>query len=113
MSSVQIVKLTSGEDLIGKVQEAEIEGKAFVIIEDPALIMMMPKPGSETEFGVGLAPYAPFAKEQKVPIFPTHIVSLYEPETDLLNAYNDKFGSGLIRPDFINKKVLNETIKKR
>ena len=56
MSSVQIVKLTSGEDLIGKVQEAEIEGKAFVIIEDPALIMMMPKPGSETEFGVGLAP---------------------------------------------------------
>ena len=76
MSSVQIVKLTSGEDLIGKVQEAEIEGKSFVIIEDPALIMMMPKPGSETEFGVGLAPYAPFAKEQKVPIFPTHIIGI-------------------------------------
>ena len=113
MSNIQIIKLTSGEDLIGEVGDTEVDGKAFLTIDKPALIMMMPKPGSDTEFGVGLAPYAPFAKEQKVPIFPTHIVSLYEPETDLLNAYNAKFGSGLIRPDFINKKVLNETIKKR
>ena len=112
MSNIQVVKLTTGEDIIGDVKESEIDGRGFLVIDKPAIIMMMPKPGSETEFGVGLAPYAPFAKEQKVPIFPTHIVSLYEPETDLLNAYNAKFGSGLIRPDFINKKVLNETIKK-
>ena len=111
MSSVQIVKLTSGEDLIGKVQEAEIEGKAFVIIEDPALIMMMPKPGSETEFGVGLAPYAPFSKDHKVPIFPNHVVSIYDPGPEMLKAYNDKYGSKIVKPDFINKKVLNEAKK--
>jgi len=29
----------------------------------------------------------------------------------MLNSYNSKFGSGIVQPDFINKKVLNETIK--
>ena len=116
MSEIQIVKLATGEDLIGEVSEVELPPhtggdqttQPFLMIEKPALIMMMPKPGSETEFGVGLAPYAPFAKEHKVPIFPQHVVSCYQPETDLLNAYNSKFGAGLIQPDFINKKVLNE-----
>ena len=54
--------------------------------------MMMPKPGSETEFGVGLAPYAPFAKDAKVPVFPAHVVSLYDPSKEMLNSYNKQFG---------------------
>lgn len=114
MANVQIIKLTSGEDIIGVVSDTEIEGKAFLLVETPAVILMMPKPGSEDEFGVGLAPYAPFAKEHKVPIFPNHIISVYDPDKNLLNAYNSKFGSGLIQVggqgiDLINKKVLNET----
>jgi hypothetical protein len=73
--------------------------------------MIMPKPGSETDYTVGLAPYAPFAKDHKVPIFPAHVVSVYDPGKEMLNTYNTKFGSGIVTPDFINKKVLNETIK--
>ena len=73
--------------------------------------MMMPKPGSDTEFGVGLAPYAPFAEGHRVPFFPAHIVSIYDPSKEMLNSYNSKYGSGIVQPDFINKKVLNETIK--
>ena len=111
MSNIQVVKLTTGEDIIGDVTESEIDGRGFLVINKPAIIMMMPKPGSETEFGVGLAPYAPFSKEHKVPIFPQHVVSIYDPGNDILNAYNEKYGSGIVTPDFINKKVLNETIK--
>ena len=111
MSNIQIVKLTTGEDIIGDVSEQQVEGKGFIQVVKPAIIMMMPNPGSDTEFSVGLAPYAPFAKDHKVPVFPTHIVSIYDPGKDMLNAYNKKFGSGIIQPDFINKKVLNETIK--
>ena len=77
MSNIQIVKLTTGEDLIGDVTESEIDGRGFLVIDKPAIIMMMPKPGSDTDFGVGLAPYAPFSKDHKVPIFPTHVVSIY------------------------------------
>ena len=108
MSNIQIIKLTTGEDLIGGVSDTEIDGKVFLVIDKPALIMMMPKPGNENEFGVGLAPYAPFAKDAKVPVFPAHVVSLYDPSKEMLNSYNKQFGSGLIQPDFINKKVLNE-----
>tara|TARA_Y100000004_G_scaffold196370_1_gene266135 strand:- start:1977 stop:2333 length:357 start_codon:yes stop_codon:yes gene_type:complete len=109
MSNIRIIKLTSGEDIIGDVTEEEVEGNVMIVISKPAVIMMMPKPdGNEDEFGVGLAPYAPFAKGYKVPLFANHVVSLYEPEVQLLNAYNARFGSGLVQPDFINKKVLKE-----
>lgn len=108
MSNVQIVKLTTGEELIADVSEADIEDKQFLILTKPAIIFMQPKGDSETEFGVGLAPYAPFAKEHKVPIFPTHVVSLYEPEVQMKNEYNKRYGSGIIQPELINKKVLNE-----
>ena len=108
MSNIRIIRLTSGEDIIGDVKEEEIEGNVLITIEKPAVIMMMPKPDNADEFGVGLAPYSPFAKGNKVPIFAYHVISLYEPEPQLLNAYNQRFGSGLIQPDFINKKVLKE-----
>ena len=103
MSNVQIIKLTTGEELIADVSEADIEDKQFLIAYKPAIIFMQPKGDSETEFGVGLAPYAPFAKEHKVPIFPTHVVSLYEPEVQLKNEYNKRYGSGIIQPELINK----------
>ena len=113
MSNIQIVKLTTGEDIMGDVESQEVEGKeGFLLINKPAIIMMMPKPGSDTDFGVGLAPYAPFSKDHKVPVFPQHVVSVYDPGTEILNAYNEKYGSGIVTPDFINKKVLNETVKK-
>ena len=111
-TNIQIVKLTTGEDLIGDLEELEMESRQFLLINKPAIIMIMPQPGSETDFTVGLAPYAPFAKDHKVPIFPAHVVSVYDPGTEMLNSYNKKFGSGIVQPDFINKKVLNETIKK-
>ena len=112
-TNIQIVKLTTGEDLIGDLEELEIESRAFLKINKPALIMIMPKPGSETDFTIGLAPYAPFAKDHTVPIFPNHVVSIYDPGPEMLKTYNDRFGekSRIVQPDFINKKVLNETIK--
>ena len=111
MSNIQIVKLTTGEDLIGDLEELEMEGRAFLLIKKPAIIMMMPEPGSETDFGVGLAPYAPFSKDHKVPIFPNHVVSIYDPGPEMLKAYKDQYGSKIVKPDFINKKVLNEAKK--
>ena len=117
MSNIQVIKLTTGEDLIGEITDTEIEGKAFLVIDKPALIMMIPKPGSDTEFGVGLAPYAPFAKQHKVPVFPAHIVSVYDAADEIKDAYKQKFGLGLVTPTakekaIINKQILNETKKK-
>ena len=31
MSNIQVIKLTTGEDLIGEISDTEIEGKAFLV----------------------------------------------------------------------------------
>jgi len=99
MAEVQIVKLSSGEDIIGSVTEVTLEGGRMIQIEKPCYIMMRPKPENEYEFVLGLTPYAPYAKDNIVPIMPMHVVSVYSPSTDLLNEYNKRFGSGIVVPD--------------
>ena len=37
MANVQIIKLTSGEDIMGQVSDTEIDGKAFLLVENPAV----------------------------------------------------------------------------
>ena len=105
--SVQILKLASGEDVIGMIAEMIVEGKSVITLEKGCLLLMRPKENSPYEFTIGLAPFAPYAKGLKLPIFPAHIVSIYEPETGLLNEYNKRYGSGLIVPDTESKIILN------
>jgi len=99
MSDVQIVKLTSGEELIGKVTETDLEGRQLVQIEKPAVVMLIPDQKEEGKFGIGLAPYAPYAEGNVIPIFPNHIVSIFSPAKTLLNEYNQHYGSKVIVPE--------------
>lgn len=99
MSDIQIVKLTSGEELIGTMTEVEIEGRQFVQIEKPAVVMLIPDQQEEGKFGIGLAPYAPYADKNIVPIFPNHIISIFTPSKVLLDEYNKHYGSKLIVPE--------------
>ena len=99
MADVQIIKLSSGEDIIGTVTELTLEGGKMLQIEKPCYIMMRPKPENEYEFVLGLTPYCPYAKDQTIPIMPMHVISIYHPSTELLNEYNRRFGSGLVVPD--------------
>ena len=99
MAEVQIVKLSSGEDIIGSVTEVNLEAGRMIQIEKPCYIMLRPKPDNEYEFVLGLTPYAPYAKDNIVPIMPTHVISIYSPSTDLLNEYNRSFGSGILVPE--------------
>lgn len=92
MANVQILKLTTGEDVIGEVSEVAHENMRLITLSNPALIMMMPKDGNDMEFGIALAPYAPFAKDHQVPIMPAHIVSVFDPEPDLAKEYVRLFG---------------------
>tara|TARA_R110002167_G_scaffold158043_2_gene353181 strand:+ start:395 stop:736 length:342 start_codon:yes stop_codon:yes gene_type:complete len=99
MANVQIIKLTSGEDIIGDVTEVNLEAGKMLQITKPCYIMMRPKPENEYEFVLGLTPYCPYAKDQSVPIMPMHVISIYYPSTELLNEYNRRFGSGIVVPD--------------
>ena len=99
MANEQIIKLSSGEDIIGDVTEINLEGGKMIQISKPCYIMMRPKPENEYEYVLGLTPYCPYAKDQIIPIMPTHVISVYNPTTALLNEYNNRYGSGIVVPD--------------
>jgi len=99
MASVQIVKLSTGEDIIGSLTEIELPEGRMLEMEKPCIILLRPKDDNPKEFGLGLAPYSPYAKGFKLPIMPAHVVSVFEPDSTLENEYNNRFGSGIVIPD--------------
>ena len=108
-TNIQIVKLTTGEDLIGDLEELETEGRAFLLITKPAIIMMMPQPGSETDFTVGLGALRSIQlRTIKVPIFPAHVVSIYDPGPEMLENIQQKIRlaekSATLQPDLCKQK---------
>jgi hypothetical protein len=82
---IEYLKITTGEDII---TQAEHDGN-LVHLKNPMIF------GLSRE-GVGMMPYAPFARDAKITIKKEHIVGFGEPEDEIKNAYNSKFGSGIV-----------------
>lgn len=96
--TVQIVKLMSGEEIIGKVSDLIIEGRSVVKLEKPAIIILSPVEGQKDKFGIGMAPYAPYAEGNIMHVLPHGIIGLMEPTEELMNEYNQHYGDGIFVP---------------
>ena len=111
-NSVRILKLDTGDDVIGVINELELaEGKGNKVIElkAPHYIMMKPKKDTANEFVLGLTPYAPYAKNASIAFIPAHIVSICDPNDDLLKEFIRRFDEGVVRTDDPTvKQVLKE-----
>lgn len=108
MSDVQIVKLTTGEDIMGKVSEYEVPDKGRCLrIENPVAIMLRQKDEKGEQFGVGLAPYAVYAENHTITILPGHAVAVFSPEVELQKEYLAKV-TGPAVP--VTKQVLKEGV---
>jgi len=94
MSNIKCLKLISGDEVIADIDEG-IEG--LVILKKPLQIMMIPN--QNNQFGIGLAPFCPYAKDDMVPLRSGAILSIFDPETGMLNEYNTRFGSGIVVPE--------------
>ena len=88
--SVKIVRISSGEEIVCS---CEVDGDIYKI-KKPAILI--PTGGQQ----LGLMPWLAYAelKDNKVKIPEKFIVFITEPKTDLMNEYNDAFGSGLFVP---------------
>ena len=86
---VNILKLISGDILIGTIEE---DGDRTLVVKNPVTIAM-------TQKGVGLGPFIPFLKSEAIEIKKEHVLCQGELETEVLNAYNSQFGSGIVVPD--------------
>ena len=89
---IRILKLVTGEEIIGDITESHGE----VTIKKPCYIQIVPSRANPEQPAMALMPYAAYTKDHKVIVDIGNIVWVEEPMTDLYNNYNSMFGSGLV-----------------
>ena len=88
MSDIRLVKLKSGEEIIGDVTVISND----VIISNPCQLR-------PTEQGIGFAPWPPFSKNDNVTVKMDWVICIADPVDAARDAWNQKCGSGIILPN--------------
>ena len=88
MSDIKLVKLKSGEELIGDVT---VVG-ASVTIAHPCQIM-------PTQDGLGFSPWPTLSKHGPVTISRDWVICITDPIDGARDGWNSKFGSGIVLPN--------------
>ena len=107
---IRLWRLTTGEDIIGKVFE-EVESnpekqlqptsEGYTKIQKPfVLIPMQGKPGQPMQ--IGFHPYIPYTKDQVIKIKKNNIMAETLPDDKMVDAY-EKNTSSIVQP---NKKSI-------
>ena len=91
---IKIVKLVSGETIVGKVNRGE---KEVVKISSPAVLMTIPS--EDGRMAMALMPWIPFSPDKEVKINKTQVLFIVNPTAALQNEYSTNFGSGVVVPD--------------
>lgn len=86
--SVKFIKMVTGEELVAKLEE---NGDDYVLTE-PVRIGM-------TNQGIAMGIWCPFIKGDKVTLAKSNVMFTSELDEDVMNAYNSKFGSGIVIAD--------------
>ena len=103
--AVKLLRLKSGEDIVAE----HVQGKIGqnITIENPAMLMPM-SDGRGQQVQVGLAPWMPFSAEKRFDIPGDWVLLMTEPAQDIVNNYNQVFGSGIVVPQVNTSALLNE-----
>jgi hypothetical protein len=83
--AVKLLKLTTGEEVVADI-EAHENGYN---LKYPVRIVA-------TREGLGMVPWSPFLKEQKVRIPVEHVLFSAELDPEIESGYNEKFGNGIV-----------------
>lgn len=85
---IKVVRIISGEELIGEVQETS----TGLTLTNVGVVTLVQTP---TGVGISLYPFAPYAETSEFTFKQDHIVTTFEPSLDLRNNYSKMFGSGI------------------
>ena len=90
--NIKYFKLISGEEIAAKVEGTIFTeaGMESVKLKDPVKLVLMPP------MGLSFIGFCNFMKGEEAIIKKEHIMIEGELETEILNAYNEKFGSGIV-----------------
>jgi hypothetical protein len=84
--NVMIVKLTSGEELIGEYDEGKCK------ITNP--VVMIPVNNEKIAF----SPWMPYAEDKSFTLKEDQVLLIANPSKTITNEYNKAFGSGIVVP---------------
>ena len=85
--NIKIVRLVSGEELIGD------WNRETNTITDPVVMVPIAKDQ------LGFQPWVPYAEEEAMILKEQHIIIVLTPDVKLRNEYSRVYGSGLIVPE--------------
>ena len=93
--AIKCVHLLNGEDIMGDVTLDHSQG--VFDIENAVQIVMKINPETG-KMDMMLYPWLQFSKGSKLPLSMDHVITIFDPEDQLRNAYSSQFGSGIIVP---------------
>ena len=86
MSTVKVVKLTTGEELVAgyavKGEKVELKNPARFIFQPPE--------------GIAMMPWVPLSKTKTFEIDAKLVMFTSDVEEEIYNAYQERFGSGIV-----------------
>lgn len=89
---IKILKLVTGEEVLGKVEDSVTQLK----FSNPCVLQLVPSRSNPDQIGMALLPYASYAKDQTIFIDKGSVVWEQEPVDELRNQYNSIFGNGIV-----------------
>lgn len=90
--NIKVLKLVTGEEIISQIKENTGLGS------DNELVLIEPQRFVMTEEGVGSMPLMPISKDKEYKISKNHVIIIAEPDDNIRNVYNSKYGSGIVLP---------------
>jgi Sm_like domain len=94
--SVKLIKLITGEELLGEVASTS-PIPTSVVLKNPVRIVVMPNKIDPKTPNIGFAPWAEFSDEKEFVLDKSHILCIMTPIIEFVNQYNSMFG-GLVVP---------------
>ena len=88
---IKILKLVTGEELVGDCHTSDIT----VTVSKPCIIQIVPSRSNPEQPMMALIPYAAYTKDHCIDISVESIIWSEEPVKELYNQYNNVFGSGI------------------
>jgi hypothetical protein len=95
MANIKLIRLLSGEDILGEV--LDITDKS-VTIKNAVRVVVIPNKANPDQPGVAFAPFSHWTKDTELELYMGTILTMMNPITEFINQYNTTFG-GLVVPD--------------
>ena len=92
MNELRILKLISGEEIVGEITNESSEN---VTIQNPCSLGIMQ---SQTGPRLNMMPMLLFSEQKKVQLQKSHILYTVTVAQEIQNKYNEIYGSGIILP---------------